>query len=52
MDAIGRSKGTPKNAIRREPEAQALWGEVGTQYILFAMAAAEIVGFVYLTYLN
>jgi hypothetical protein len=52
MNGIARSKRTPSNVRRRDPETQSISGEVSTQYMLFAMAVAEIVGFVYLTYLD
>jgi hypothetical protein len=52
MNGIGHDKRTTSNARRNNSEAQPTSGDVSTQYVLIAMAVAEIVGFVYLTFLD
>jgi hypothetical protein len=50
MNGIGRGKRTPSNARPGNPETQPTSGDVGTQYMLLALAVVEIVGFVCLTH--
>jgi len=52
MNGISRGKRTPSNARRGNLETQPTSSDVGTQYMLLALAVAEIIGFVYLTFLD